>query len=69
MMLTALQDAVDSVGVVDRCPGENVDRFSMTSIDRCSWLGVDQHQCEPPKLIRLSTSKSPSCSFSSFTTC
>ncbi|KAF2613279.1 hypothetical protein F2Q70_00011603 [Brassica cretica] len=35
----------------------------------CSWLGVDRHQCDPPKLIRLSTSKSPSCSFSSFTTC
>ena len=35
----------------------------------CSWLGVDRHQCDPPKLIRLSTSKSPSCRFSSFTTC
>ncbi|KAF2568611.1 hypothetical protein F2Q70_00027774 [Brassica cretica] len=31
--------------------------------------GVDQHQCDAPKPIKLSTSKSRSCSFSCFTTC
>ncbi|KAF3582932.1 hypothetical protein DY000_02029549 [Brassica cretica] len=68
-ILTTLQDAVDSVGVVDRCSGEDVYRFWMTFVDRCSEFGVDRHQCDPPKLIKLSTSKSPSCSFSWFTTC
>ncbi|KAF3579613.1 hypothetical protein DY000_02031408 [Brassica cretica] len=67
MILTALQDAVDSVSVVDRCSRKPVDQFGLSSVDRCSWLGVDRHQFDPPKLIKLSTLKSPSCSFSSFT--
>ncbi|KAF3547721.1 hypothetical protein DY000_02006549 [Brassica cretica] len=33
-ILTALQDAVDSVGVTDRCSGEPVDRFGLKSVDR-----------------------------------
>ncbi|KAF3549737.1 hypothetical protein DY000_02006384 [Brassica cretica] len=66
---TALRDAVDSVGVVDRCSGTPVDRFELVYVDRCSVSGVDRHQCDPPKLIKLSNSKSPSCSISSFATC
>ncbi|KAF3555217.1 hypothetical protein F2Q69_00012605 [Brassica cretica] len=77
IILLALQDAVDSVGIidrcsgdpVDRCSGDPVDRFGLGTVDRCSWSGVDRHKCDLPKLIRLSTSKSPSCSFSSFTWC
>ncbi|KAF2570404.1 hypothetical protein F2Q70_00004111 [Brassica cretica] len=68
-IFTALQDAVDSVGVVDRYSGTLVDRSWLVYVDRCSVVGVDRHQCDPPKLIKLSTSKSPSCSFFSFTTC
>ncbi|KAF2533256.1 hypothetical protein F2Q70_00029904 [Brassica cretica] len=56
-------------GVVDRCSGTPVDRSWLVYVDRCSVVGVDRHQYDPPKLIKLSTSKSPSCSFSSFTTC
>ncbi|KAF2603321.1 hypothetical protein F2Q70_00025915 [Brassica cretica] len=55
--------------IIDRCSGDPIDQFGVGTVDRCSWSGVDRHQCDPPKLIRLSTSKSPSCSFSSFTTC
>ncbi|KAF2574701.1 hypothetical protein F2Q70_00003928 [Brassica cretica] len=69
VVLTALQDAVDSVGVNGRCSGDLVDRFGLGDVDRCLKSGVDRHQCDQPKLIKLSTSKSPSCSFSSFTTC
>ncbi|KAF2554470.1 hypothetical protein F2Q68_00015573 [Brassica cretica] len=45
-----------------------VDPFWLKSVDRCSKPDADRHQCDPPKLIELSTSKSPSCSFSCFTT-
>ena len=61
--------AVDSVVVVDRCSRVPVDRFGLVYVDRCSRSSVDRHQCDPPKLIKVSTSKSPSCSFSSFSTC
>ncbi|KAF2591216.1 hypothetical protein F2Q70_00038361 [Brassica cretica] len=44
-IFTGLQDAVDSVGVVDRCSGTPVDRFELVYVDRCSVVGVDQHQC------------------------
>ena len=69
MIFTVLQDVVDSVGVVDRCSGTPVDRFELVYVDQCSVAGVDRHQCDPPKLIKLSTSKSPSYSFSSSRTC
>ncbi|KAF3539558.1 hypothetical protein F2Q69_00022592 [Brassica cretica] len=32
-ILMALEDVVDSVGVIDRCSGEPVDRFSLKSVD------------------------------------
>ncbi|KAF2544813.1 hypothetical protein F2Q70_00021836 [Brassica cretica] len=69
MILKALHDAADSKGVVDQCSGKHVGRFWLKSVDRCSKSDVDRHQCDPPKLIELSTSKSPPCSFSCFTTC
>ena len=68
-IFTALQDAVDSVGVIGRCFGVPVDRYGLVYVDRCSRYGLDRHHCDLPKLIKLSTSKSPSCSFSSFTIC
>ncbi|KAF3546966.1 hypothetical protein DY000_02006387 [Brassica cretica] len=40
-IFTALKDAVDSVGVVDRCSGTPVDRFELVYVDRCSVSGVD----------------------------
>ncbi|KAF2571315.1 hypothetical protein F2Q70_00004286 [Brassica cretica] len=43
--------------------------FWLKSVDRCLKSDVDRHQCDPPKLIELSTSKSPSCGFSCFTIC
>ncbi|KAF2608963.1 hypothetical protein F2Q68_00045364 [Brassica cretica] len=42
-ILTALQDVVDSVGVINRCSGEPVDRFGLNSVDRYSKSGVDRH--------------------------
>ncbi|KAF3513416.1 hypothetical protein F2Q69_00009161 [Brassica cretica] len=51
MILTALHDAVDSVGVVDQCSGEAVDQFLLKSVNRCSKSDVDRHQCDPPELI------------------
>ena len=69
MILTALHDATDSECVVDRCSGKLADRFWLKSVDRCPKSDIDRHQCDPPKLIELSNSKSPSCSFSCFTTC
>ncbi|KAF2575741.1 hypothetical protein F2Q70_00004181 [Brassica cretica] len=58
MILTALQEVVDYAGVVDRCSGDAVDQFWLTSVDRCSKSGADRQQSNPPKLIELFTSKS-----------
>ncbi|KAF2541918.1 hypothetical protein F2Q68_00031244 [Brassica cretica] len=69
MILMALHDAAESEGVVDLCSGKLVDQFWLKSVDRCLKSDVDRHQCDPPKLIELSTSKSPSCGFSCFTIC
>ncbi|KAF3487025.1 hypothetical protein F2Q69_00053733 [Brassica cretica] len=46
-----------------------IDRFGLVYVDRCLVSSVDRHKFDPPKLIKLCTSKSLSCSFCSFTTC
>ncbi|KAF2561618.1 hypothetical protein F2Q70_00016876 [Brassica cretica] len=60
-----IANADDSVGVIARCSGDPIDRFGLGDVDRCSKSGVDRHQCDPPKLIRLSTSLLPAASLPS----
>lgn len=61
MILTVSHHPTDSVEVVNCC--------STGGVDHCSSVGVDRHQCELPKDIGLLMWKSPSWSFSCFTTC
>ncbi|KAF2580022.1 hypothetical protein F2Q68_00005043 [Brassica cretica] len=48
-ILTALQDAVDSVGVIGRCSGVPVDQFGLAGVDRCSKSGHQTQGLQPPE--------------------
>ncbi|KAF3516353.1 hypothetical protein DY000_02060040 [Brassica cretica] len=44
MILTALYDAVDSVGVVDRCFGEAVDQFLLKCVSYVLGASIKGHE-------------------------